>query len=301
MRISVDIISDKLPPFRCNPAELVETLLSETAMSFSHQLDLHYDRIGTASKEKYGTALTQNTVERMQSIGKAFVLSRDALLLEELMDADSAFLETVRIDTYGSLGEEKHSWNRVEIVRSLETDALQASMNQIAQDQPCGPCISVTPNGKKEVWEKAFQDPEHKILFMEKAAKDAIVHLIQNRDFGTIVLPPYAGGIFASAARALHFPGFARTVSYGQSCMFIPSIETADETAALISVILSMSDYLETVCGLTKEAFCIRTGLLAILPAEMENNAPDCEKTDPAKMTDMVIQQIRFAGQLMNR
>lgn len=295
MHISVDILSDQMPAWRVRPAELAETLLSEISMAFSYRLDLSYDRIGRASEEKFGTALTQHTVKHLQSVGKAIVLCWDRDTLESLMDADEAFLHTVRADSFQSLSEEKRGWDSIQIVRSLEPAMIMSACNQISAVQPCDPWLSVAPNSQREAWSHAFADLKKKGTLLEKSAPEAIWGLIRNGHFGTVILPPYAGSIFASAVRALRADGFTRAVSYGRSYLFMPFLDAENETASILSVILSVADYLDTVCGMHKEAFCVRAGLAA-----MQENAGAL--SDSERLVDLILQQIRFAGQwLTNR
>ena len=303
MHLSADILSDHFPAYSVNLSKLVETLLTETAASFSHLLDLQYDRIGSASTEKHGVPLTKQAVSRMQNLRRAIVLCAQTDTLDLLMDADDAFMESVRSDTLSDLLEEEPAFSCVDIIRSIDEETIRACKNLISKERRGTEFLRVSPSGKSDVWNKVFSEGKDAPSFRDLSASDAIAVLIRNEHFGTILLPPYAGSIFASASLATHDFGLTRSVSFGRSYLFIPDLSNfaSDETAAVISVILSTADYLDVVYGLQQEAFCIRTGLHAALEGKTEHRSKWDSSLEPTKIADLVIQQIRFAGQLAHR
>ncbi len=287
-----------------------EEILSETASSFGHSLNVTYGFIGGEAVKREGVSVSQGTVDDCaQNDGTIlFCLSEDTV--EEFLEAMDVSVLLRIYDSVSSLEDHKKIRNCLAVVQSLDeasiTDAARIIRNYATINGISFQCVA--PNGSTaEAWKDIFRSASllngSNTLSLISAG-EAVRGMIRSREhYGLIALPPYAGGILSAAAEELTSdPWLIRSMYCGMLGIYIPRLCAGWEKdfRYLFSPVLSVADYFEYSCHLYKEASCIRASVCNVLK-EYRDAPPAGGNRMRMEVTERVCEQISLAGQLLSR
>ena len=286
-----------------------EEVLSETAASFGHSLNVTYGFIGAEAVRREGVSVSQNTVDECTQNDGTLLFCRSAEVCEEFLETMDASVLLHVFDTAETLEDHRKSRNCLAVVQSLDeeciADAARAIRNFATVSGVSFQCVP--PNGSAAgPWKDAFLSASllsGSNVLSEISAGEAIRGMIRSREnYGLITLPPYAGGILTAAAMELtNAPWLVRSMCCGLYGIYVPRLPEAYKTDIryLFSPILSVADFFEYSCHLYREASCIRASVCNVLK-EYAGDPVAGGRENSAVLTGLICEQISLAGQLLN-
>ena len=286
-----------------------EEVLSETAASFGHSLNVTYGFIGAEAVKREGVSVSQNTVDECAQNDGTLLFCRSAEACEEFLDTMDVSVLLHLFDTVETLEDHRKSRNCLAVVQSLDesciADAARIIRNYATISGVSFQCVP--PNGSAAgPWNDVFLSASllnGSNVLSGISAGEAIRGMIRSRDsYGLIALPPYAGGILTAAAAELTTaPWLIRSMCCGMYGIYIPRLPDTYKTDIryLFSPILSVADFYEYSCHLYREASCIRTSVCNVLK-EYAGDPVAGGKENSMVITERICEQISLAGQLLN-
>ncbi len=292
-----------------NWTEPAEEILSETASSFGHSLNVTYGYIGAEAVRRTGLSISQEIVDDCGQSDGTLVLCRSNETREAFLEAMDVSVLFEIFEQEAGLEDRKKSPNCLAVVQSLDeacmTDAARLIRNYATINGISFQCVP--PNGSTaESWDTIFRSASllnGSNVLSRISAGEAIRHMIRFKDsYGLIAVPPYAGGILCAAAAELTpSPWLNRAMYCGMVGIYLPSLsdEYQKDIRYLFSPILSVADFLEYSCHLYKEASCIRASTGNVLKEYSSGKPLSVTRETQRSMTALICEQISLAGQLL--
>lgn len=294
-------------------AEFAEQILTDVSAAFGHTFALMREKIGEASLAAHGEALTDQAADACLQCQAVFACGASPEDMAQLYDALNLPLRIRSFSVPEALcgRHETPVSLYVGAILSLDEETLRQAMRcafSFAQEQECRLC-SVAPNGEaKADWEAAqrVQEAENPSLAASSlSAPEAAAAMITAPErMGLVLCPPYAGSILLAVGEALcGHPDIRHEMAFdGEIGVFSPAEPAKEGQAFPFSVALALAKLLRYALRLPREAACVEAAVGNVMSAASRpGRAEDEPAPDPARVLDMICEQIAVAGELMRR
>ena len=288
-----------------------EEIIGEVSLSFGSSITLVRERIGQRSRESWGAALTEETVEACRQCGAVFCGGADAQGLNDLCISLELPLRVREFPEYGERSPLTHCH-----VTDTEPEPLARAVRQAFElaQQAGKPLMYVCPAGRKAGTDfanavRVCAERTPRVFCQALDPEEMLAAVISHPEtLGMLLLPPYLARLAETAAREMSaVPAFASEYAVSREIgVYAPVVP---ENAALagqlspVGTVKCVSRLLRETMKMENEADCLDTALENVLrsgwhtldmPGETPSVAADA-------MLKLILEQIELAGSFMNK
>ena len=302
------LVPDRMGEALCGWAE---ELIGEISLSFGSSITLVRERIGQRSRESWGAALTEETVEACRQCGGVFCGGADADGLNDLCLSLELPLRVRRFPAY-------EGRSPVTLCRVTDTEpellahaVMQAFSLALEEGKPL---MYVSPAGKKAGADfsnavRVCAERTPHVFCQALSPEEMLAAVISHPEkLGVLLLPPYLARLAETAAREMSpVPAlageYAKNSDIGVFAPVVPENAALAGQVSPVGTVKCVSRLLRETLKMENEADCLDTALNNVLRSgwhtlDMPGETPS---VTAEAMLKLILEQVELAGSFMNK